>query len=509
MAVIAVAAAGVTSLAACGSSSGSNTLTGSSVAAADANATLTYGAYAPLVTFDPATSQAGGDPSVFLSLVYDYLVQQDVKGVMQPDLATSWKQNSPTEWTFTLRKGVTFQDGSAFNATAAAESIERSIKANGPRESSLAPIASLKAVSPTTLQINLKTPDPDLLLTLDSPPGAILSPKAFGRGKALALDPDGTGPYLYDASKSVPGDHYTFTVNPKWWGGATVPRPHTVVMAVLTDATARLNALKTGQVDIATITAQEASEAVKSGLKLTTRPNNWSGMMILDRQGKTVPALGSRDVREAIALALNRKSLVTALAYGYAVPSDQVFGKGDQGYDPSLESKYAYNLQKAKQLIAESGFKNITFTAPIAAVSETSAEAVKSELAAVGITMNLQVEQPNALGPLARSKKYPVLTFGLPNNDPLSRYEALWAPNAGFNPFHVDDPVLDKLAQEYASAPTTTAANKYAAEMNDEVINQGIAIVASQPDDIAAYSPKLKGVYMSTYISPRILGIYF
>lgn len=509
LSAIALAAAIALGVAACSAGSGAQGgASGGSGAAADATSKVVYGSSAPLVTFDPARSQAGGEPSTYMSMVYDTLVTVDAQGNTAPDLASSWTQNSLTEYTFTLRTGVTYQDGSAFNATTAMKSLDRSIKANGPRRAELAPIASVRALNPTTLRITLKTPDPDLLLTLATPPGAMLSPEAFSRPN-LDLDPDGTGPFTYDAADSVAGDHYAFTANPRWWDRANVTRSQSVVIEVLSNTTARLNALKSGQVDIATVPAQDAAEARQSGLDIASRANTWSGLTILDRQGKTVPALGSPLVREAMALALNRQSLVQALSYGYADASDQVFAKGTPGYDPALQSKYAYDPQKARQLIAESGFKNITFTAPIAAAAQSAAEALKSELAAIGVTMNLQVEPPSALSPIARTTKFPVATFGSQNNDPFGRYVALWAPDATFNPFHVDNPALDRQAREFALATTPAQQNRIAMEMNDEVISSGTVIVASQPDDLAAYSPRLQGVRMSPAQTPVIVGAHF
>lgn len=505
---LATVVASMTGLAACGgSSTPGKAASQAGTASADVTATLTYGATQPLNTFDPAKAPAGADQALYISMVYDTLVSLNPQQQVVPDLATSWTENSSTEYTFKLRSGVTYQDGSKFDASTAKASLDRSVTGNGPRASSLASISQVTALNPTTLRITLKNPDPDLLLTLGSSPGAMLSPQAFSRPD-LANNPDGTGPYVYDPARSVQGDQYTFTANPHWWD-TSVPRPHTVVFKVLSDDTARLNALKTGQIDIGTITAAEAAEAQRSGLKLSTQANTWEGLMILDRQGKTVPALGSPLVRRAMAYAVDRKTLVQALAYGYAVPSDQVFAKGTTGYDPALESKYTYDPAKAKALIAQSGFKNITFTAPIAAAQQSAYEAIKAEFAAVGITMNLQVEQPASLGPLGRTTQFPVITFPLPDTDPYGRYKALWAPDAGFNPYHVADPKLDQLAQQFAYASTAAQQNTIAQQMNDEIINQGIVIVALQPDDIAAYSPKLKGVYMSTYLVPRIIGIHF
>lgn len=505
VALLGTVVASVTVLAACGGSSSNSGKKGSS---ADATATLRYGAFQDLLSFDPAKANAGGDQGLYLGMVYDNLVTYDAQGKLVPQLASSFKQDSPTHYTFTLHTGVTYQDGSAFTATTVKQDLERVIASGGPRATLLAPIETISAVNPTTVTMTLKTPSPDLLPTLATATGAMLSPQAFNRSN-LSRNPDGTGPYVYDASASAAGDHYTFTAKPQWWDSANVPRPHTVVFKVLTDDTARLNALKTNQVDIATINASGAAEAKGSGLKVINRASTWTGLTILDRNGQTVPALGSQKVRQAMALALNRPALVKAASFGYGQPSAQVFAKGTPGYDASLDSAYAYNVKKAKQLITESGFKNITFTAPIAATYQSLAEAMQGQLAAVGITMKLQLLPTTALAAAARTTKFPVLTFPFPNIQPYARYKAIWAPKAGFNPFHVDDPTLDSLTKQFAAATTTDAQNTAAKKINDEVVNSGIAIVAEQPDDVAAYSSKLQGVNMSIYLVPQLRGIHF
>ncbi len=491
------------------------TTTSSAVAAsskvrkANEHATLTYGATAPLVTFDPAASSAGAEEAQYLGLVYDTLVKFNAKAQPEPDLATSWKFQSDTEVTFTLRTGVTYQDGSAFNATTAVESLDRSIAAAGPRSSSLGPIAQVKALDPTTLRILLKTPDPDLLFTLASAPCDLLSPEAFNRPN-LNLDPDGTGAYFYDAAQSTPGDHYTFVANPKWWNKSVI-RPHTIVFKVITDPTARLDAVQTGQVDLTLINASNAAQAKADGLRITATPVAWTGLLILDRAGKTVPAFASLKVREAIAMALDRPAIVRAALYGYGSVSDQPILKGVQGYDATIANRFTYNLKKARHLIAESGYKNISFTAPVdASTDHTGAEILKAELAAIGINMTIQLLPTNSLGPAGRTTQYPVITFGFPNYDPYGRYLAQLAPAAGFNPFHDDNPALDALATQYAAAEFTKPklANKLAAEMSAEEVDQGYIIVAAQADDIVASSPKVTGIGI-VYGAPNFADIHF
>lgn len=483
-------------IAACGSSSPSASKGTSASTEADAKGTLTYATAYPLTTFNNCETVDGDGQGSYISMVYDNLVTTNPASATQiiPDLASSWTVNTPTEYTFTLRTGVTFQDGSAFNATTAAESIEHCMNAGGPRSVELTSvIKSVQAINPTTLRIDLKVPDPDFLLTMASEvSAAILSPKAFDRSD-LKTVPDGTGPYVYDPSQSVPGDHYTFTANPHYWD-KSAQRVHTIVFKVLTDETATLNALKTGQVDVGSITAADAAAAKSAGLEVAAKASSWYGIKINDLKGKEVPALGSQLVRQAISYAINRDAIVKATSYGYAIPSAQVFAKGTPGYDPSLDAKYAYNPAKAKQLIAESGFKNISFTIPVDPPDEDVFLIIKQELAAVGITMKLLIEPTAELNPIGRTTKYPVLIASYPNTAPFSRYVAIWSPDATWNPFHDDNPVLDQLQLQLEHTTTPAQQNPIAEKMNEEIVNDGLAIVVSQPDTLVAYSPKVKGV---------------
>jgi peptide/nickel transport system substrate-binding protein len=144
---VALALLGSLVLGACGSSSGSSS-------------TLTLGVITPATTFE-GPDMNWGNESLYNQAVYDSLLQVSPAGVIEPHLATAWSYNAAkTVLTMTLRTGVTFTDGTSFNASVAAQNLEAFQKGTSNNASFLINMASATAVSPTTLVIRLKQPDP-------------------------------------------------------------------------------------------------------------------------------------------------------------------------------------------------------------------------------------------------------------------------------------------------------------------------------------------------------------
>lgn len=161
-------------LAACGGGSQSNNTS------SKYNGNISVGVDSDIVTLDPLKSTALVDRQVMLN-IYDTLVRVDEHNNIQPDLATSWAYSSSdnTKLVFTLRTGVTFTDGTPFNADAVVFNIERILTTpTSPRASELATVQSVQALDPTHVQFNLKKPFAPLLANLTDRAGMILSPTA-------------------------------------------------------------------------------------------------------------------------------------------------------------------------------------------------------------------------------------------------------------------------------------------------------------------------------------------
>jgi peptide/nickel transport system substrate-binding protein len=460
---------------------------GTGTAAAGASSTLTIADTAFPTTMDPGGGQNAYNQ--FYDLAYDPLIVQTVSGGYAPGLATSWSYGPDNEsFTFTLRTGVKFSDGSAFNADAVKAWIQHEQKVpGGAGLSYLANLTTIDVTSPTQLTLHFSKPTPQLPFVFSQAleMGEIGSAKA-ATGNYLATHTDGAGEYVLDPSQTVTGDHYTFTPNPNYWNPKAIHWKK-VVIRVITSPTTTLQAMQSGQVQFAV--QQQVSSiptAQSDGFNVTMPLQAFYGLAINDRAGTIVPALAKVQVRQAINYALNREALNKAVYAGKGQPNDEIALPGDDGYVASLASRYTYDPAKAKQLLAEAGYPH-GFTMHILDVTalgfDTLAEAISGELQAVGINA-VPVAAANIgdyFGKLA-SGKYETSILGFGGLPGYFLYDLLIGPGATqFNPLKTQSSTL---TSDYnALLPlSAAAAGTYSKQMVSYVTDQAwFAIAVSTP----------------------------
>jgi peptide/nickel transport system substrate-binding protein len=181
-----------------------------------------------------------------LENVFDTLVEPDANLEMQPALAQSWSV-SPDQltWTFRLRKGVTFQDGSPFTADDVVYSYRRIIDEKLANVDKFSAVTDVSAAAPDTVLVRVKQPTPNLLTNLGGFKGmAIVQRKNVESGQ-IATHPVGTGPFAFGSQTS--GDSITLTANPTYWGGR--PKVPGVTFRFISEPSTALSALQAGEVD--------------------------------------------------------------------------------------------------------------------------------------------------------------------------------------------------------------------------------------------------------------------
>jgi peptide/nickel transport system substrate-binding protein len=411
----------------------------------------------PPISLNPALAGNGGS-SVFTALSYDPLIYLSNDGKLVPDLATSWTYVGDGNKTFelTLRQGVKFTDGTDLTADAVVASMKYFLKAGGSLASQAGAIDTIEAVSPTKVRITYKAPNPDAAMTMTQYAGigSIIGPKGLADPKSLLTSSDGTGAYVYDKAGSVTNDHYHYTKNPHYFA----PKAQTfsdVTVRIIPDPQAVLSAAKTGQIQFAGGAISTADSAKGAGLKVMSAPFfNWS-LILGDTKGVVSKPLADPRVRQAIAYALDRKSLASALGGKYAAASGQVLLPNTDGYVSNFG--FEYDLAKAKSLMSQAGYANgfamTILTESLLDKDTTYSQAVAEALKAIGIKVKLQVES-TGIGQFigdALSKKYPAVIFPSAGIDMFQLHQQI---SAGlFNPFGSTDHQLDSiLAQAFASS---------------------------------------------------------
>ncbi|SDO41885.1 peptide/nickel transport system substrate-binding protein [Klenkia soli] len=412
------------------------------------------------ISLNPALGGNGGS-SVFTMLAYDPLIYLSGDGDLVPDLATSWDYvgEGNTVFELQLRDDVTFSDGSPMDADAVVASMEYFLQAGGSLAGQVGDVQSVEATDESTVRVTYGRPNPDAASTMTQyfGLGVVIGPAGLADPDSLLNASQGTGQYTYDAGSSVTGDRYTYQRNDGYWN-PDAQQYDTVVVRVIGDPNAVLSAAQTGQLDVAEGDTSTLSLAQDAGLGVVTAPFfNWS-LVLADRAGTINPALADERVRRAMGYALDRDSIAGALGPDTFAPSTQVILPDLDGYVDDDAAGYDFDLDEAKQLMAEAGyadgFSMTLLTQPVLDPNTAISQAVASALGEIGITVDLQVESTGvpAFIQAGTSDRYEALMWPSAGADMAQVTNQILAPGTVFNPFDSTDPqVQDLLGQAFAA----------------------------------------------------------
>lgn len=334
---------------------------------------------------------------------------------LKPDLATSWSANADaTEWTFQLRKGVTFTDGTPFDAAAAVFNFERFINPHfkwtspeliGQAATFAGLIESAEAVGPYTLR--LKTLAPDSHLPEDISTAFMASPTAVKKEgvKGFGAHPVGTGPFEFGSE--VQGQELELLPNPDYWAGA--PKLEKLILKPLADPAARIAALRSGAVNWIEYPMPDDIASLESeGFQVLANSYDHIWPWILN--SSEGPTADPR-VRQALNYAIDREAMANSLLQGTAEPAYQIAPHANAAYTPKNDL-YSYDPTKAKELLAEAGYPDgftMTVEYPTSGsgnmIPQPMNEALMQELGAVGVQVKLKpVEWSALLGEVVTGK---------------------------------------------------------------------------------------------------------
>jgi peptide/nickel transport system substrate-binding protein len=488
LSIVAAVTVGVLGLTGCtdsGSSTSGSTKTISSI-------TIAVAAVTP--KWDPATFDWGYQLQP-QQAAYDTLIHETPDGTFTAGLATKWAYTNSREFTLTLRQGVTFTDGTPFNAEAVKANIEHDKAVSGPKTALLASVSSVSVSSKYVAVVHLSAPNPVLPYIFSEGNGMMASPKAIKNLTSLDQTPVGAGPYTLDASKTVPTDHYTFVKNPKYWDAKNVPY-QTIIFKVMSDPTVILNALRTGQIDMGVGSAGNAAAAKSAGLNVLKYSVGVWGILFEDRNGTMVPALKSVKVRQALNYAVDRKPIATSVVPGVA--TSQIFGPGDGVYDPKLNDYYTYNPTKAKQLLAAAGYPN-GFVLPVLSTpgADGALQAFAADLAKVGVTVQIEDRAPLDYVTGTYSGKFPAFIQPFASANGYIDMQSWLLPTGPQNPFKVNDPALIDL---YKTAETQTGAEQVATyqKLAAGISKEALFVPLLQGTNFYFYDKKIAGLTATT-----------
>ncbi len=359
-----------------------------------AKTTLTVDLPGDVATMDPQLQWDTFSYSVYRN-IFDNLVTRDTSGKIVGQVASAWRYKSPTQIVFTIRNDIHFQDGTKLTPEDVVFSVRRITNPafKSPQLSQFDQITSAEVTGPNQVTLTTKTPYPVLLAQLVK---LSIVPKAYvekmGNTK-FNEHPMGSGPYkLQDWQHGVQS---VLVANNSYWRGKP-PFEKVIFRAVPQDAT-RVADLRAGVADIIQNITPDDARALKSdhAVKVLVTPTERTGYLFINAQWG--PTKDVR-VRQAIAMAIDRSSLISALLGGYAKPVNILLTPASFGYQPDIKG-WPYDPKKAAALIKEAGAEGATLsflTSP--AYPQNVIQAIQQMLDQVGLKVVIRMmDQPSYL----------------------------------------------------------------------------------------------------------------
>lgn len=407
-----------------------------------------------LVTSSPSFS--------VLEHIYEPLFSMSEEGELEPLLAESLESTGDTTYTLTLKQGISFTDGTPFNAEAVKANLDWVLNPDNtaPFAFLLGEVSEISVVDEYTVQITTNKPFAPLAAHLSHGALAMVSPVALEQGvEFLAENAVGTGPYVL--SSWARDEEVTLERNPDYWGDA--PAIDTVVFKVVKEDGARIIEIESGTIDVAVRVPPVEIPRLQANpdIELVITPGLRTIYIFFN---VTAEPFDDVRVRQAVNYAVDVQAIVTSLFNDAALVSTAPFAPPIFGY--SEQTPYARDVERAKQLLEDAGVAPGTVVEmyhPTGRYIQDAlvADAIRSQLAEVGLVVELKtLEWPQYVPEVRKTKEdgnnvqFAMLGWGTPTMDADYALYALFHSSQhppGFNGAFYSNPEVDALLDEARS----------------------------------------------------------
>ena len=465
---------------------------GADALAQRAKDTLVLGMVLEPSSLDPTTAPAAAIGEIVHYNILEGLTKITAAGAVQPLLAEDWSSDPDGKsYTFVLRKGVVFQDGTPFDAEAVKFSFERARaegSTNKAKKGVFDNISSISTPKPDLVILTLSNPDATLAFRLGENTAVILSPKSAA---GTATQPVGTGPFKLDSWQK--GSAVTLL---RWDGyrdRANI-KLRRVTFRFINDNAAQVAALLAGDIDgMPRFGAVQNLSQFQGDKRFTVEIGSTAGKGILAINNKKAP-LNDVRVRRAISHAIDRKAFIDGVLEGLAKPIGSHAAPTDVGY-VDLTGLYPYNPDKAKALLKEAGVAaplNLTLTLPPPSYARKGGEVVAAMLAKVGINAKIEnVEWAQWLaGPFKGNFDLTIIN----HVEPLDYMQ--YANPAYY--WGYDSPAFNALVKKRAEASRGKAQVLLYGDIQRQIANDAVNAFIFNPTQVAVFRRGLKGLWASS-----------
>ena len=434
--------------------------------------------------FDPHTVEAAGDKEILFN-VYEGLFKYDSQGTLQPCLATDYViSDDSTEFTFTIREGVTFHDGSELDTGDVVYSLNRAAELMAE----FADVTDITDNGDNTVTVTLGTPNAEMLSNFT----AAIIPE--GSGDTIGETRIGTGPFVFTSYEA--GIGIVLTRNENYWN-PELPYLDQVTFKVCADMDSGFLELQSGAIDIFPyLTTDKSQQLDTSRFDVLSLGSNMVQGLFLNN---AVAPFDDVRVREALNLAINRDEIINLTMDGAGLPlttaMSPVMG---EAYDTSLDGTYAQDIERASELLAEAGYENgfdMTITVPSNyLVHVNTAVALADQLSAVGINAEIeQVDWATWLDRVYTGRDFQSTVICLTSNyapyEVISRYES----SADNNFVNYSNPEVDSIIEQIPLTVDNTERNELYHQLLGYLTEDAASVYIQDPYSICAVSRRLEG----------------
>ncbi len=505
---------------AAGASAGASTAASAAASAANcANKTFVWADAGEPTTLDPAIGNVNWEFTAPRN-VYDHLTtynSTDASKIL-PALALSWTNDGKNTWTFKLRSGVKFHDGTPFSADDVKASLDRMLKIGQGQSYLISSIGEVKVVDPTTVEIDTKAPDAFLAANLTHI--EIVSKKDIDANAAdngqkwFSEHMNGTGPYKFVSWDR--GQQLTLERNTDWWGTWPECPIAKVIDKFVGDGPTRARGLEGGDYDLANFVPLDEALRIggESGFSVVKGNNLWAWPAIY--LNTRVAPTNNADFRNALVLAYDYQAMITYDKGLASTPRGPVPDWVPGSPEKDLAA-IATNLDQAKQALQKSGLANATMKCSVPSgfpEFDFATTVLQSSAKQLGVTVQI-AQSPFAQAiQEVQSDKSNCFVLGNANISPTDItkfFDAHYVTGGFYNSSRYSNPQFDQLVQQIRGTFDDTARYGLIKQAAQMIVDTHMIIWANRPLTVVPIPNYVKGYVMdpAEYINVRFFELSF
>lgn len=480
---------------------------------------IVYGAWQDPDTLDPQRTGLAATGRV-IAQIFDTLVTMKAgDSKIYPGLAESWEISPDGKvYTFKLKKGVKFHDGTPLNAEAVKYTFERIVDPATKSLSALGamgPYAGSEVVDDSTVKIMFKEAYPPFLTLASGATLGIISPTAAKQGyETFARKPIGSGPFM--VKEFVPKDHITLVRNPDYNWAPPIFQ-HTgpayleeVLWKIIPEVGTRMATLDTGETQIIEYLVPDDVKRYQADKRFNVLLIETPGAPRMNVLNTQKAPLDDVRVRQAINFATDRQGIVDTLFKGVYDVAYGPMEKPTFGYDASLNQMYPFDQNKAKQLLEDAGWKvgangirtkdgkplELAFLIQTNDQWDDVAQMWQAQLKEVGIDMKLTWESSPTVFATYNKGTQHVSEFFFWSPDPVQLYAMFHSKNiaSGFNWAHYSNPEVDKLIEASMKEVDRAKREALVKQINQKAMEDAAIVSIHAKRTVMAMAAKLEGM---------------